>query len=33
MRRVLSKDEAGQMLLMTGLILMFALLTLSLIHI
>ena len=30
MRRVLSKDEAGQMLLMTGLILMFALLTMSL---
>ena len=36
MRREFSKDEAGQMLLMTGLILMFALLTmslLSLIHI
>ena len=30
MRRELSKDEAGQMLLMTGLILMFALLTMSL---
>ena len=30
MRRDLSKDEAGQMLLMTGLILMFALLTMSL---
>ena len=33
MRRILAKDETGQMLLMTGLILMFALLTLSLIHI
>ena len=30
MRRKLSKDEGGQMLLMTGLILMFALLTMSL---
>ena len=30
MRRILEKDEAGQMLLMTGLILMFALLTMSL---
>ena len=30
MRRELSRDEAGQMLLMTGLILMFALLTMSL---
>ena len=30
MRREFSKDEAGQMLLMTGLILMFALLTMSL---
>lgn len=30
MRRELSRDESGQMLLMTGLILMFALLTMSL---
>lgn len=30
MRRLLAKDETGQMLLMTGLILMFALLTMSL---
>ena len=30
MRRILAKDETGQMLLMTGLILMFALLTMSL---
>ena len=30
MRRRLAKDESGQMLLMTGLILMFALLTMSL---
>ncbi|MEE2747412.1 MAG: hypothetical protein VX473_02970 [Candidatus Thermoplasmatota archaeon] len=30
MRRDLSRDESGQMLLMTGLILMFALLTMSL---
>jgi len=30
MRRILAKDEAGQMLLMTGLILMFSLLTMSL---
>ncbi len=30
MRLILAKDEAGQMLLMTGLILMFALLTMSL---
>ena len=30
MRRILAKDDTGQMLLMTGLILMFALLTMSL---
>ena len=30
MRRQLAKDESGQMLLMTGLILMFALSTMSL---